>query len=338
MRNSLDINPEAIPFGPGPGAINGLNPADIRSKFMDICRSPAGLFYYGSLTPQERFGNKGETYYHDPITGKTVNSMGLPNLGIDNAKDIMIFGQQVADDNGKEFIVSVSAAPGEDPSQVLPMLASKVLDAGVRRVEVNYSCPNKVATDGVSREPVLGYDIVQVLRTRERIFSVVGDDTYVIEKWPPYLSEDLPKNYSAELREMFDFLLNSKNGRKVGGIALSNTIMGIDLKQDDGTHALDIVSTATNGDITHSHVGGMSGPYVAETMREELEEAAFRTQWREIDLISAGGVDNGREVLRRKLRGAVASIGVTTFWEGEKVGRSFGRTVSVIAEEYWNAA
>jgi hypothetical protein len=49
-------------------------------------------------------------------------------------------------------------------------------------------------------------------------------------------------------------------------------------------------------------------------------------------------VDNGREVVRRKLRGAVASIGVTTFWEGEKVGRSFGRTVSVIAEEYWNAA
>ncbi len=335
-KQLLEINPEFVPYGPGPGTINGLNREEIAGHFRDIARSPAGIFYYGSLTAERREGNQGQTYYHDPTTGKTVNAMGLPNLGIVEATPVMKVGQQMADDEGKEFIVSVSPAHGDDPEEVLPYLVSKVLEAGVRKVEVNYSCPNKVADDGVSRDPVLGYDAETVLRTREAIFREVGADFYLSEKWPPFLSPDLPRSYQNELIAML-FYLDERANARVSALAISNTVMGVDLLREDGSHALDIVTQTADGEAKHSHIGGMSGIYVAESARNELAQVYWRNTYNRLDIISAGGVASGDEVLWRKKLGAIASVGVTAFWEGKKAGRSFGRTAALIAEEYFTA-
>src|SRR5206468_10755600 len=134
-----------IPFGPAAGAISGLNIEEIKRKILDVAASDAAFVKWGSVTMFRNLGNDGKTYHHNEVTGVTSNSIGLSNPGLNVALQVQKEMQPQVEAKGKELIPSFSIVAGEDPLKILPVMAAKFANIGVKRMEINYSCGNKLS-------------------------------------------------------------------------------------------------------------------------------------------------------------------------------------------------
>lgn len=309
-----------VPFGPAAGAINGPNTDLLLKQAHQVLLSPVGAAWVGSFTKEPSEGNAGHgrTYYHNPITGETVNSMGLPNIGIAQAEKVVPGLAQMAANLGKVLVASVSPAKGEDPAKVLPELVERMLAAGAPAVEANYSCPNKITDDG-NREPILGYDPIAVSAVRYEILQRIGEHQVFIEKWPPYEDEKALIG-----NKMAHAILEFSGVRYV---SLPNTRPNQLIMDESGSYALDVPG----------HVGGMSGPATREMGRDQLRfMRALLPQY--IGIISCSGVDSGNEVFHRVERlGADFTAGVSLYFNNEAKGMNYGQTGVRIAEEFAEA-
>lgn len=300
-----------FPYGPAAGAINGPNLDTLIQHSRQIIRSPAGALMIGSICLNPSNGNDhyGRTYYHDPVTGETVNSMGLPNIGMETAENSAIpYLAKLADANGMPLIVSVSAAAGEDPNRILPELAERALLAGATAIETNYSCPNKFY--GGSSEPVMGYDANMVADTHDSIARKIGDAPW-IEKLPPYIDEK-----AFILRSVIEAL---SGVRYANFVATANAIGGVQLTDESGRAALD----------TPGNVGGLSGPATANIGLQQLQVLRRKLPI-EVGIISTLGVMTGQDVLERFDNGADFAMAVTRYFEGG----DYGRTTAIVLDEF----
>jgi hypothetical protein len=93
-----------------------------------------------------------------------------------------------AEDREKVLIPGFSAAVGDDPLQVLPEMAERTVFTGAQRIEVNYSCPNKIS-EGGQREPVLSFDLDTMVEVDQEIIKRVGRDIWIIRKIAPLVGE-----------------------------------------------------------------------------------------------------------------------------------------------------
>jgi dihydroorotate dehydrogenase len=305
-----------FPFGPAAGAINGPNAEEIRNKIRDVIRSPAGFALWGSLTWTGGLGNDhyGRTYYHNYLTGQTVNSMGLPNVSINQGVKIQRELGKEAEAEGKPLIPSISPGKDEDPLVLLPGMAYALADSGAKIIEVNYSCPNKITGEG--REPILGYELDTMLEIDDAIARAVGHHVLIIAKLPLYVAEK-----RALIPAVADGFGRARGRRALG---LSNTLGNQQILTEFCEPALDVPG----------NLGGLSGPALKETARDQLVE--FRSSLpEEVRILSYNGVDSGREIYHRVDElGADLAGGVTVLWENEKRGQSFGQTLTELAEEY----
>jgi hypothetical protein len=102
---------EGIPFGPAAGAISGNNLEEMAKNTEDVAKSLAEGVKYGSLTFSGGVGNTLDhypVYYHNTITGQTVNSIGLANIGIDAGlefqKNINLWLKAMANHSSQAFL------------------------------------------------------------------------------------------------------------------------------------------------------------------------------------------------------------------------------------------
>lgn len=293
------------------GSVNGISREHILHNVDTLANTAIGALTLGSFTVPERVGNEdtgGLVYYHDPNTGATYNSMGLPNIGLAAAKELMPDILARAHEKGKPVIASVSpvhATPetGSTLEQV-KRLVGEMLLAGADLVEVNTSCPN-VVTEGGGRKPILGYDLEGMQELVEELAPWLGTfESKVGVKPPPYLTAE-EKATVPELAKLF------KERRVFSFMSTPNTIPGQIARNQAGQPIL----TVPEGK------GGMSGPATKEIGREQL------TMWREqlgdeIEIISTLGVDSGRELAIRRQLGATAGSGVTFLWESNNWGQA----------------
>jgi dihydroorotate dehydrogenase len=312
---------EGIPFGPAAGAISGNNLEEMAKNTEDVAKSLAEGVKYGSLTFSGGVGNTLDhypVYYHNTITGQTVNSIGLANIGIDAGLEFQKKYQPLVESYGKPLIPSISPGKGEQAFVVLPEMTGRLVKAGAKIIEVNLSCPNKI-TEGEQREPILGYDRDAVEELDGLIRTEVGPDITIIYKEPPFVGE-----YRTLVPRVGEFY-----AKALGKIAsnFSNTIGGQRIPNEVGDPALGVPG----------NMGGMSGRYTARAGREQLNMMREILP-EKVGIISNLGVDHGNEVyLRVNGCGADYTEGVTVFWENQKYGINFGQTVHRIAEQYVKA-
>lgn len=292
------------------GSINGTSVENILREVDELAATGIGAITVGSFTIPRQEGNVvtyGEpVYYHDPEKGLTYNSMGLPNIGLDEAIKMAHEIAQHADAGGKRTIFSVSPTlPNEvigGPSEQAAHLVYRFFDEVVPEfVELNVSCPNVVMADG-SRKPMLGYDIEGMEELIDTIRKEIGRPKApggFGVKVPPYLSQEeralMPKIAETILGSgLFTFLTTS------------NTIPNQIPTHANGEQVLSVPGGA----------GGMSGPSTRDIGREQLR------LWRELvgdrlEIISTLGVDSGQELVVRRQLGAVAAGGVTFLWQSK---------------------
>ncbi|MGT2756974.1 dihydroorotate oxidase [Streptococcus ovuberis] len=242
--------------------------------------SSAGTFVTKSATLHAREGNPTPRY--KPVPLGSINSMGLPNLGIDFYLDYL---KSVEVGESSPFL-SITGLSREETHVLLKRIQSSNYDG---LVELNLSCPNLVG------KPQLGYDTEGVKELLTEVFIYFDQPLGV--KLPPYF--DLTH---------FDQIAEVLNQFPLTFINTVNSI-GNALYIEDET----VVIKPKNG------FGGLGGAYIKPTALANVH-AFYQRLDPSIAIIGTGGVTSGRDVFEHILCGArLVQVGTALQEEGPAI-------------------
>lgn len=247
----------------------------------EIYQSPAGSFVTKSGTPNPRVGNP-EPRYHQLELG-SINSMGLPNQGIDYYLAYALDFQAKHPDH--PIFISVS---GMSPADYA-LLAEKIQASDFNGLtEFNLSCPN------VPGKPQIAYDFETTEQILTDLFKIFTKHAGV--KLPPFFDLAQFDQMAALLNRFPLAFINSIN-------SLGNGLM-ID-------PATDTALIRPKGGF-----GGIGGAYAKPIALANVR--AFRQRLRDdIAIIGTGGVTTGRDVYDLILCGAdMVQLGTVLQVEG----------------------
>ncbi len=300
------------------GLINGTEPLGIMRDVEELAATAIGAITVGSFTIPPQGGNAAKfgepTFYYDPNTGLMVNSLGLPNVGIEVAETMVTIIQRAAGYKPVIFSVSPTLATPEIGGAVQQSrtLLERMYDAGAKIVELNVSCPNVVTEDG-GRKPILGHDIGSMHDLFEMIIEDIDDDMMVGIKLPPYRTAEEIWSQQRIAKMLLD--------EPVDYITTSNTIPGGQPVDQQGKNRL----TVPNG------IGGMSGPATKTEGRAQL------SSWKHLvgdtlPMISTLGVYDGEELFIRRSLGADAASMNTRLWNSTNIQATVTQVLAEFAE------
>jgi len=252
---------------------------------LDNSKSPIVLSK--SATLEFRKGNPLPRYRDNDLG--SINSMGLPNNGIDYYLDI-------TDKIDKPYFISVNGMTYEDTIEIISRIIER--DQLVNGIEINLSCPNIIG------KGQLGYDPIMMRKYLNGIFDKLNHIRFKLVvgvKLPPYFDFSQFEDISKVLMEFpIDFItcINSiGNGLIVDGEKES------------------VLIKPKNG------FGGIGGKYVKPTGLANVRKfyEIFKLNGSNIKIIGCGGIENGMDAFEYILCGAeIVHIGTEYYREGTK--------------------
>ena len=234
-----------------------------RHELDKMIHSESGTFVTKSATLNPREGNPQPRYYDTELG--CINSMGLPNLGIDYYLEYLLELQESLPD--RTFFLSMTGLSSEE----IHILMKKVLDSGFKGpTELNLSCPN------VPGKPQLAYD----LQATEQILSEVFEyfDRPLGIKLPPYFDIVHFDQAAAVFNKFPLTFVNCVNS------------IGNGLVINDES----VVIKPKNG------FGGIGGQYIKPTALANVH-AFYQRLNPSIQIIGTGGVLTGRDAFEHIL-------------------------------------
>ncbi|MBG9981597.1 dihydroorotate oxidase [Aerococcaceae bacterium DSM 111020] len=230
----------------------------------ELTHSKAATYITKSATLQKRLGNPEPRYYN--YKQNSLNSMGLPNEGIDYYLKYVNQDPQTA-----QRILSITPLTIED----IPLLSKKIDASGYDGlIEINLSCPN------ILGKPQIGYDFDQMAHYMKVIDQSFYPGSYGV-KLPPYF--DLVHfDMVAQILNQYPLaFVNSIN-------SVGNALM---------IHEQQTVIFPKNGH------GGLGGATIKPIALANVH-AFYQRLNKNIDIIGTGGITNGRDVFEFILCGA----------------------------------
>ena len=251
-------------------------------ELEEVRQSAAGSFVTKTATLEARAGNP-EPRYRDVPLG-SINSMGLPNQGIDYYLDYLLSLQESQPER-TFFLSLVGMSPDETHT-----LLKKVQNSGFKGItELNLSCPN------VPGKPQIAYDF----ETTERILREASGyfDKPLGIKLPPYF--DIVH---------FDQAAEVFNRHPLKFVNCVNSIGNGMYIEDES-----VVIRPKNG------FGGIGGEYIKPTALANVH-AFYQRLNPSIQIIGTGGVYTGRDAFEHILCGAsMVQIGTALHQQGVEV-------------------
>lgn len=270
---------------------SGIHCANAK-ELDELLQSEAASFVTKTSTLEARQGNPKPQYDWDSMG--SINSMGLPNLGVDYYLNYVIDKQGQMPQQA--FFLSVTELTTEGIHEILHKVQASDY---VNLTELNLSCPN------VPGKPQVGYDFQLVDDILREVFTYFTKPIGV--KLPPYF--DL-----AHFDQMADIL----NKYPLAFINSINSV-GNGLWIKDETAAI----KPKNG------FGGIGGSYIKATALANVH-AFYQRLKPEIQIIGTGGVSTGRDAFEHILCGAsMVQIGTALPGEGTKI---FARVTQELKE------
>lgn len=236
-------------------------------ELNQIGHSQSGAIVTKSMTLKERNGNPEPRFAVEE--GYSVNSMGLPNPGVD------YYCQHVKnlERGGKPVIASIAGFSVQEYTELMARVARQPFDA----VEVNLSCPN------LESKGIFAYDLETASTILEKLRGMLTAPMGV--KLPPYGT----RNEISQTAKRFVEL-------GVDFVTLVNSYpLGCAIDAD--TRKLKI---APNGGV-----GGLGGKALKPIALGQVLLFAQESDHK-LAIIGVGGVDSGRDVIEYLTAGASA--------------------------------
>ena len=247
-----------------------------------VRQSAAGSFVTKTATLEARAGNP-EPRYRDVPLG-SINSMGLPNQGIDYYLDYLL-NLQESHPERTFFLSLVGMSPDETHT-----LLKKVQNSGFKGItELNLSCPN------VPGKPQIAYDFEATERILGEAFGYFDKPLGI--KLPPYF--DIVH---------FDQAAEVFNRHPLKFVNCVNSIGNGMYIEDES-----VVIRPKNG------FGGIGGEYIKPTALANVH-AFYQRLNPSIQIIGTGGIYTGRDAFEHILCGAsMVQIGTALHQQGVEV-------------------
>lgn len=251
-------------------------------ELEEVRQSAAGSFVTKTATLEARAGNP-EPRYRDVPLG-SINSMGLPNQGIDYYLDYLLSLQESQPER-IFFLSLVGMSPDETHT-----LLKKVQNSGFKGItELNLSCPN------VPGKPQIAYDFETTERILGEVFGYFDKPLGI--KLPPYF--DIVH---------FDQAAEVFNRHPLKFVNCVNSIGNGMYIEDES-----VVIRPKNG------FGGIGGEYIKPTALANVH-AFYQRLNPSIQIIGTGGVYTGRDAFEHILCGAsMVQIGTALHQQGVEV-------------------
>ena len=251
-------------------------------ELEEVRQSSAGSFVTKTATLEARAGNP-EPRYRDVPLG-SINSMGLPNQGIDYYLDYLLSLQESQPER-TFFLSLVGMSPDETHT-----LLKKVQNSGFKGItELNLSCPN------VPGKPQIAYDFEATERILGEAFSYFDKPLGI--KLPPYF--DIVH---------FDQAAEVFNRHPLKFVNCVNSIGNGMYIEDES-----VVIRPKNG------FGGIGGEDIKPTALANVH-AFYQRLNPSIQIIGTGGVYTGRDAFEHILCGAsMVQIGTALHQQGVEV-------------------
>ena len=248
-------------------------------ELEEVRQSAAGSFVTKTATLEARAGNP-EPRYRDVPLG-SINSMGLPNQGIDYYLDYLLSLQESQPER-TFFLSLVGMSPDETHT-----LLKKVQNSGFKGItELNLSCPN------VPGKPQIAYDFETTERILGEAFGYFDKPLGI--KLPPYF--DIVH---------FDQAAEVFNRHPLKFVNCVNSIGNGMYIEDES-----VVIRPKNG------FGGIGGEYIKPTALANVH-AFYQRLNSSIQIIGTGGVYTGRDAFEHILCGAsMVQIGTALHQQG----------------------
>ena len=247
-----------------------------------VRQSAAGSFVTKTATLEARAGNP-EPRYRDVPLG-SINSMGLPNQGIDYYLDYLLSLQESQPEQ-TFFLSLVGMSPDETHT-----LLKKVQNSGFKGItELNLSCPN------VPGKPQIAYDFEATERILGGAFGYFDKPLGI--KLPPYF--DIVH---------FDQAAEVFNRHPLKFVNCVNSIGNGMYIEDES-----VVIRPKNG------FGGIGGEYIKPTALANVH-AFYQRLNPSIQIIGTGGVYTGRDAFEHIVCGAsMVQIGTALHQQGVEI-------------------
>ncbi|OFT20738.1 dihydroorotate oxidase [Neisseria sp. HMSC03D10] len=251
-------------------------------ELEEVRQSAAGSFVTKTATLEARAGNP-EPRYRDVPLG-SINSMGLPNQGIDYYLDYLLSLQESQPER-TFFLSLVGMSPDETHT-----LLKKVQNSGFKGItELNLSCPN------VPGKPQIAYDFETTERILGEAFGYFDKPLGI--KLPPYF--DIVH---------FDQAAEVFNRHPLKFVNCVNSIGNGMYIEDES-----VVIRPKNG------FGGIGGEYIKPTALANVH-AFYQRLNPSIQIIGTGGVYTGRDAFEHILCGAsMVQIGTALHQQGVEI-------------------
>ncbi|AME09189.1 MULTISPECIES: dihydroorotate oxidase [Gemella] len=266
-------------------------------ELEELTNSQAGVFITKTATQVEREGNLKPRYYDTKLG--SINSMGLPNKGLDYYLNYVIERQQ----QGAQLqFLSVTGMSYEENINLL----NKIQESDYQGVtEFNLSCPN------IPGKPQIAYDFELMEKLLSEVFTFFTKPLGV--KLPPYFDIAHFDGMATILNKFPLTYVNSVN-------SIGNGLC-IDIDKEQ------VVIKPKGG------FGGLGGEYIKPTALANVR--AFRERLNpNIRIIGTGGVINGKDVFEHILCGAdLVQVGTTLHKEGVGVFTRLNEELKVIMKE-----
>ncbi|ATF64268.1 dihydroorotate oxidase [Streptococcus gordonii] len=267
-----------------------------KEELAEVKDSVAGTFVTKTATLEFRQGNP-EPRYQDVPLG-SINSMGLPNNGLDYYLDYLLELQE-SEPNRTFFLSLVGMSPEETHTILKKVQASDF--KGI--TELNLSCPN------VPGKPQIAYDFETTEKILSEVFAYFKKPLGI--KLPPYF--DIVH---------FDQAAAIFNNYPLKFVNCVNSI-GNGLYIEDES----VVIRPKNG------FGGIGGQYIKPTALANVH-AFYQRLKPEIQIIGTGGVLTGRDAFEHILCGAsMVQVGTTLHKEGVAAFERITAELKAIMEE-----
>lgn len=250
-----------------------------REELEGVRQSSAGTFVTKTATLVAREGNPEPRYRNVPLG--SINSMGLPNQGVDYYLAYLLELQETAPD--ETFVFSLVGMSPDETHTIL----KKVQDSDFKGlVELNLSCPN------VPGKPQIAYDFETTQAILSEVFTYFTKPLGI--KLPPYF-DIVHFDQAAEIFNQFPLTFVNCVNSIGNGLYIEDESVIIKPKQG---------------------FGGIGGEYIKPTALANVH-AFYQRLKPEIQIIGTGGVLTGRDAFEHILCGAsMVQIGTTLHKEG----------------------